>query len=130
MRIAEEVREACPDVPLICFPKGCPHALEPLSHAPYDVLGVDWVVDPAEAIRLTGGRVALQGNLDPCALYGGEAVIRTEVARMLRDLRCNSGGYIANLGHGMHPTHCPEQVQWFIDAVREETARIDSEAAV
>lgn len=25
--------------------------------------------------------------------------------------------YIANLGHGMHPTHDPDHLKWFVDAI-------------
>jgi len=35
----------------------------------------------ADARRRVGGRVALQGNLDPCALHGTPDSIRTEAHR-------------------------------------------------
>ena len=44
------------------------------------------------------GKCALQGNLDPCALYGSRDVIRKEVKRMITEF--GTQGYIANLGHG------------------------------
>ena len=43
------------------FAKGAHYALEVLSQTPYDVVGLDWTMDPQEAIVRTGGRVTLQG---------------------------------------------------------------------
>lgn len=61
----------------------------------------------------------LQGNMDPCALYGPEERIREEVQHMVREF--GTTGYIANLGHGLHPTHSPDRVGFFVRAVHEET---------
>lgn len=33
--------------------------------------------------------------------------------------------YIANLGHGMHPTHDPEKLRVFVDAVHASSKRIN-----
>lgn len=35
----------------------------------YEVIGLDWTVDPVEARKQLGPDVTLQGNMDPCALY-------------------------------------------------------------
>lgn len=35
----------------------------------YEVIGLDWRIDPAEARRWLGPNVTLQGNMDPCAMY-------------------------------------------------------------
>ena len=52
------------------FAKGAHYALNELSHSDYNVVGIDWTVDPALARTLTkDSGVALQGNLDPCGLY-------------------------------------------------------------
>ena len=57
----------------------------------------------------------MQGNFDPCALYAPDASIKESVACMLEGF----GGHphVANLGHGMHPTHTPEQLAAFLSAV-------------
>ena len=70
--------------------------------------------------------MALQGNLDPCALYAEPKAIETEVRRML--VAFGTGPHIANLGHGMHPTHDPEAVRVFVEAVRELSQQMRAEA--
>ncbi|KAG6849638.1 hypothetical protein H0H93_006761 [Arthromyces matolae] len=68
--------ENLPSTPMTLFAKGANHALSFLSkNAGYDVLGLDWVIDPAEARRIVGNGVALQGNMDPNVLYGGRDAI-------------------------------------------------------
>jgi uroporphyrinogen decarboxylase len=60
-------------------------------------------------------RVTLQGNLDPCALFAEKDAITADVARMLASF--GDVSVIANLGHGMQPTHDPEHLKAFVDAV-------------
>lgn len=38
----------------------------------YDVIGLDWTVDPIEARKQLGPNVTLQGNMDPCAMYSSQ----------------------------------------------------------
>src|SRR5690606_4185591 len=64
------------DVPLILFGKGNAPHLEALAATGCDGVGVDWTVGLGEAARRTGGRVALQGNLDPATLYASPDAIR------------------------------------------------------
>ena len=70
-------------VPVILFTKGGGAWLEEMAASGCDALGVDWTTDLADARRACGDRVALQGNLDPGALYGPPARIRDRVARVL-----------------------------------------------
>ena len=89
-------------VPVILYVNGGGHLLETLVDAGPDVLGIDWRVEPADAIRRVGDRVALQGNLDPCVLFAGPEVTAAETARVL-DAFGNQAGYIFNLGSGILP---------------------------
>eukprot|EP01120_Amphizonella_sp_Union-15-10_P011883 TRINITY_DN5167_c0_g4_i2.p1 TRINITY_DN5167_c0_g4~~TRINITY_DN5167_c0_g4_i2.p1 ORF type:complete len:356 (-),score=57.28 TRINITY_DN5167_c0_g4_i2:60-1127(-) len=115
--IANDLKSALGnDYPLIIFPKGAHYALEELSKTKFDAISIDWTLDPALARSLSGNKV-LQGNLDPCALYGDDTTIRSEVSRMLDGF--GRKGYIANLGHGLHPTHTPENVGLFVSLVGE-----------
>lgn len=61
----------------IAFPKGATMiSLENLADSQcYDVIGLDWTVDPIEARGRLGPDVTLQGNMDPCALYGTEVIL-------------------------------------------------------
>lgn len=105
-------------VPVVLFTKGAGKRLEAMSHTGCDGLGVDWTTDLAEARKLTGGRVALQGNLDPSLLYASDEAIRDGVARVLASYG-NGSGHVFNLGHGIHPEIDPAKVGVMVDAVRE-----------
>jgi len=99
-RLIGHAKKACP---VILYLNGCGHLLETLADTGPDVLSIDWRVDPADAIRRVGGRVGLQGNLDPCALYGPAPVVASEVTRVLDAFR-EQPGYTFNLGSGILPT--------------------------
>lgn len=114
-QIADRVGRARPAVPKIVFARGAHYAVEALAAAGYEVLGLDWTMDPAAVRRAVGGRVTLQGNLDPCALYADPEALRCEVRRMLTAFGPHR--HIANLGHGMHPDHDPDHAAVFVDAV-------------
>lgn len=105
------------------FAKGANHALGFLAeNAGYDVLGLDWVIDPAKARALVGDRVALQGNMDPNLLYGGKHAIEEAVKRICESFRSGGGGWIANLGHGITPGVDPEDLKWFFECVHKYSA--------
>ena len=78
--------------PLILFGKGNAPYLEELAASGAEGVGVDWLVSLDEARRRTGGKVALQGNLDPATLYASPDAIRREVRRTLRQLRPTASG--------------------------------------
>lgn len=121
-RIAAHLRERHPEVPTIVFAKGAHYAMEDLAETEFDVIGLDWTMDPRVVRTIVGDRAALQGNLDPCVLYADPDTIRTEVLRMLSAF--GPLGHIANLGHGMHPDHDPEHARAFVDAVHEFSVEI------
>lgn len=91
-----------PRIPMVVFAKGAWYALDDLCDSGYQVVGLDWLQDPAEAVAVAKGRVVLQGNADPGVLYGGEKAIRTVVENMVRGFGGGKQGWIANLGHGKH----------------------------
>ena len=125
-RIAGAVRTAHPEVPVIVFARGAHYALPDLVEAGFQVIGIDWTIDPATARAQVGEGVTLQGNLDPAVLYGDAEVIRERVRRMLTAF--GSGPLIANLGHGMHPDHDPAHAAAFVEAVHEESEVLRSAA--
>jgi len=105
-------------VPVILFTKGGGAWLEDMAASGPDALGLDWTVDLGEARRRVGDRVALQGNMDPCALYASPARVRAEAAAVLESFGAGSG-HVFNLGHGIHPQVDPERVRILVDAVHE-----------
>ncbi len=105
-------------VPVILFTKGAGTRLAEMADSGCDALGVDWTTDLAEARRLTGDKVALQGNLDPSVLLAGPEVIRREVATVLASYG-KGPGHVFNLGHGITPDVDPENAGAMIEAVHE-----------
>ncbi|KNC87164.1 uroporphyrinogen decarboxylase [Sphaeroforma arctica JP610] len=110
-------------VPMTVFAKGAHYALEDLAESPYDVIGLDWTMDPKEAIRRTGGKKTLQGNMDPCALYGSTETIAEVASDMVARFGGGKGRYIANMGHGMNPDHQPDHLGAFIAAVQGSSSK-------
>jgi len=106
------------DIPMTVFAKGAHYALQELAESGYDVVGLDWTIDPEEARQKVGSSVTLQGNLDPCALYASEAELRQRTKEMLK--KFGKKRYIANLGHGIYPDMKPDHVATLISAVHEE----------
>lgn len=117
--IVEKVKAVYPNVPVICFAKGAHAVIEELSHYPFDGLSIDWTSDLSQTRKLVDGRVTLQGNMDPLALFSSPETIKNEVREMLTSYGADQVGYIANLGHGCLPSYKPEHVGAFIDAVHE-----------
>jgi len=109
-------------VPVILFTKGGGQWLGPMADTGCDALGVDWTIDLSEARRLTGGRVALQGNLDPCVLHASPQRIREEVGRVLESYG-NGPGHVFNLGHGIHPDVNPDHAAALVQAVHDLSPR-------
>ena len=111
--------------PMILFAKGAHFSMELiLKETTYEVIGLDWETDVQnvkDICKRLGRRVCLQGNLDSCILYGDKDTIRSHTKKMIEDFYDSDGtiSHIANLGHGVYPTHNPEHVGWFIDAVHE-----------
>ena len=87
-------------VPMVVFAKGAWYALDDLCSSGYQVVGLDWLQDPAEALKIANGRVVLQGNADPGVLYGGKEAITGVVKEMVHGFGGGNQGWIANLGHG------------------------------
>jgi len=105
-------------VPVVIFTKGGGQWLEMMADTGCDALGLDWTTDIANARARVGDRVALQGNLDPCALYASPDAIRRAVGDVLAGFGKGSG-HVFNLGHGIHPGINPDHAGAMIQAVHD-----------
>ncbi|CAO3652495.1 unnamed protein product [Cunninghamella echinulata] len=115
--------EGLENVPMTIFAKGAWFALEQLADlGTYEVVSLDWTIDPEYARKVTKGKVVLQGNMDPSVLYGGEDAIRTTATRMVKAF--GDDKHIANLGHGILPTVDPEALRVYLDTVHKVSAEI------
>ncbi|WP_422446329.1 MULTISPECIES: uroporphyrinogen decarboxylase [unclassified Endozoicomonas] len=109
-------------VPVILFTKNGGQWLEAMADTGADALGLDWTTDMGEARQRVGNRVALQGNMDPSALYASPERIRREVATVLEKFGTGNG-HVFNLGHGIHQYVEPEKAGAFVNAVHELSAQ-------
>ncbi|MDK4685029.1 uroporphyrinogen decarboxylase [Kingella negevensis] len=105
-------------VPVIVFTKGGGQWLELLADTGADALGLDWTVEMAQARARVGDKVALQGNMDPFALFGTQKSICAEVAHIL-EAYGNGSGHVFNLGHGINQFTNPEQVEILVETVHD-----------
>ncbi len=115
-KIVHAIAKSCPTVPVILFTKGGGAWLEDLVNTGCAGLGLDWTCDISSAVERVGDQVALQGNLDPGALYGTPERIEQETLQILKAYN-NKPGHIFNLGHGIEPGVEPEKVKVAVDAV-------------
>lgn len=111
-----QICDAIEEVPVTLFSKGAFFAREEMGKLNCNTIGLDWNMDIRESRDLVGPTKTLQGNLDPCALYGDFSTIKKETIQMLEQF--GRQRTIANLGHGVYPDIDPEKVACFIDTVQ------------
>ena len=111
-----------PGIPVINFSTGTAGLLKQIRAAGGDVIGLDWRVHLDDGWATVGYDVAVQGNLDPVALFAPPRDIKARVGEILR--RANGRpGHIFNLGHGVLPETPVEHVIAMVDAVHELSSR-------
>jgi uroporphyrinogen decarboxylase len=116
-QIVEELKDFAP---VVVFGKGCWFALNEMSKSNVSALGIDWTITARNARYLSGGNVTLQGNLDPSRLLSSKSKIKDLVTEMINDF--GKDRYIVNLGHGILPNIPLENVEVFINTVKEYRA--------
>jgi uroporphyrinogen decarboxylase len=104
-------------VPRIHFGVNTGELLGAMGEAGADVVGVDWRVPLDEAAHRVGPR-AVQGNLDPTAVFAPPDVLAEKVYDV-----CARGtkaeGHVFNLGHGVLPDTDPGVLAHIVDLVHE-----------
>ncbi len=103
--------------PVIVFAKGA-NDLASLAQLKCDVLGIDWTRNLGKVRAEVCGNKALQGNLDPTVLFAPKEKIRHETEWVLQSYGAGAG-HIFNLGHGILPKTPVENVQYFVNCVKE-----------
>ncbi|KAG8013862.1 Uroporphyrinogen decarboxylase, partial [Nibea albiflora] len=123
-RVKDKLKEAGQDVPMIVFAKDAHYGVEDLSQSNYEVVGLDWTIDPRSA-RHIGPTAVWEKNqkaeLAPPVVSLNEQ-ISDIVKRMLEGF--GTRGYIANLGHGLYPDMDPENVGAFVEAVHQHSKQM------
>lgn len=113
-------------VPVIYFGVDTATLLTSMRETGADVIGLDWRIPLDAGRQAVGPHCAVQGNLDPIALFAPEAVLRARVEEVLRQAGGNPG-HIFNVGHGIVPTTPVENVQHVVRWVHEICAQMKDE---
>ncbi|HET97145.1 MAG TPA: uroporphyrinogen decarboxylase [Desulfurivibrio alkaliphilus] len=121
-RIITALKESGVTVPLIYFANNGATLLDQSKTVGADVLGLDWRINLDEAARIVGPGIALQGNLDPCALLLPQDKLEQRVAAILEQGKAASG-HIFNLGHGILPEIPPAQAKLMVETVHRLSAK-------
>jgi uroporphyrinogen decarboxylase len=109
-------------VPRIHFGVGTGELLPLMGEAGAEVVGVDFRVSLADALERTGGRWALQGNLDPALLFAPWNAVERRVREIVQEGRA-APGHVFNLGHGVLPDTDPDVLTRVVEFVHEVSAR-------
>ncbi len=109
-------------VPVIYFGVDTASLLPTMRETGADVIGLDWRTPLADGWKAVGAGCAVQGNLDPIALFAPQEVLRSRVAEVLRQA-AGRNGHIFNLGHGIVPGTPVENVIRVVEWVKEMSTR-------
>ena len=111
-------------VPRIHFGVGTGELLPAMAQAGADVIGVDYRVSLSDGAARTGGRYAVQGNLDPALLFAPWEALAARVREIVDEGRAAGvPGHIFNLGHGVLPDTDPTVLTRVVELVHEHSAR-------
>jgi uroporphyrinogen decarboxylase len=116
LKYIAKIVDAIPNVPLTVFSKGAIASIPDLTELNCSTLGLDWNMNVVETRKMVGETKTLQGNLDPCVLYGSQKLVELETIKLLKSFE--SQRHIVNLGHGVYPDIDPEKVKVFIKTVK------------
>jgi len=108
-------------VPLIYYLNQGSALMECVADLDVDVIGVDWRSPLGLVRRQLGTGKAVQGNLDPAALFAPPEDLRRHAVRVLQE--AGPKGHIFNLGHGIWPETDPDAVARLVDTVHEYSSR-------
>jgi len=109
-------------VPVIYFVNECSALLREIKKTQADVIGIDWRIDLKDAVKGLGKKFAVQGNLDPCALF----LPREKMEDKVKDILWKgelAKGHVFNLGHGILPETPVENAVAVVEAVHRFSER-------
>ena len=109
-------------VPVIHFGTGTATLLKLMKQAGGTVIGLDWRIPLNEGWDTLGADVAVQGNLDPVALFQPLPVLRSQIEDVLRRAK-GQPGHIFNLGHGILQHTPVENVRAAVEMVHELSSK-------
>ncbi len=116
-QVVRQVKAKHPETPLILYISGSAGVLERMGQSGVDIISVDWTIDMAEARQRLGSNMMVQGNIDPCVLFGSKALIRDRILDTVR--KAGNRGHILNLGHGILPKTPEENAAYFFETAKQ-----------
>jgi uroporphyrinogen decarboxylase len=108
-------------IPVIYFGTDTATLLTSMKKTGADVIGLDWRIPLDEGWERLGNSGAVQGNLDPVALFADWKHVKSRAQDVLN--RAARPGHIFNLGHGILPETPVENVKALAAYVQEYSAR-------
>ncbi|NER36564.1 MAG: uroporphyrinogen decarboxylase [Oscillatoria sp. SIO1A7] len=115
--IVDKVKKTHPNTPFILYISGSAGLLERMAKSGVDIVSLDWTVDMAEARKRLGPNIGVQGNVDPCVLFGPQENIRDRILDTIR--KAGGSGHILNLGHGILPGTPEENAGFFFETAKQ-----------
>jgi uroporphyrinogen decarboxylase len=116
-QVVRQVKAKYPETPMILYISGSAGVLERMALSGVDIVSVDWTVDMVEARQRLGSKMMVQGNVDPCVLFGSKAMIRDRILDTIR--KAGDRGHILNLGHGILPKTPEENAAYFFETAKQ-----------
>lgn len=112
------------NVPIILYLSSTTHLLDVIAEGGFDVVSVDWRTElNAAAHHLTRSK-AIQGNLDPLALYADAETIARRAKRIMDTMDMTNKSHIFNLGHGILPATPEESLRVLVETVHNTPPRV------
>jgi uroporphyrinogen decarboxylase len=115
-------------VPVIYFGTDSAALLPSMQETAAEVIGIDWRIPLDQAWQNMGYQPAVQGNLDPVALFAGWEELRQRAETILKQAN-GRPGHIFNLGHGILPHTPVENVKQLAAYVKERSAALRAQSA-
>lgn len=109
-------------VPVIYFAFNSSSMLELVKNSGADVIGLDWRIEVSDALKELGKDFSIQGNLDPCTLFGTDELIEERTLRILKGSE-KAKGHIFNLGHGILPETSVDKAITMVEMVHNLSTR-------
>ncbi len=120
-RIVKKVREVYPKFPIIGFPnKAGEHYVRYVKDTGVSGISIDHTVDTQIAARTLQPLALVQGNLDPACLLAGGEELALNAQRIIADLKNKAGGFVFNLGHGIHKDTPVEHIEFLARIIKEQ----------
>jgi len=109
-------------VPVIYFAFNGSAMLPLVKQSGADVIGLDWRIEIADAVNTLGPGCSVQGNLDPCILFGTPDLIRERASHILKGAK-GAQGHVFNLGHGILPETPVGNAVSLVESVHEISSK-------